>query len=81
MLANRMLQDAESLWAVRDQLFGQAPDYARAIFGNITFLVDTFPIVIQRSSLALWREFTYQGKYKEFIFKCQVHSLFACCLF
>lgn len=72
-----MLRDAESLWAIRDRLGGQAPAYARELFGNITFLVDTFPIVILRASSALWRSATYQGKYKQFIMKAQVNFCYA----
>jgi hypothetical protein len=75
VLSRRMQADAESLWAIRQELFGQAPEYAKTLFGNITFLVDTFPIVIQRASDALWRLATYQGKYKEFIMKVQVSAL------
>lgn len=69
-----MLTDAESLWANRHRLFGQAPEYAKALFGNITFLVDTFPIEIFRSSSSTWRLATWQGKYKAFIMKVQVRS-------
>jgi hypothetical protein len=77
ILADRMLRDAESLWALRRQLSGQPPEYAKALFGDVTFLVDSFPIVILRSKLREWRLATYQGKYKEFIMKCQV-CLFVC---
>src|SRR5690349_18703873 len=66
VLAMRMLNDAESLWHLRHTLGCVAPQYARDLFGDVTFLVDTFPIRILRASSAIWRAATYQGKYKEF---------------
>jgi len=85
VLADRMLQDADSLWSVRRQLNGQAPEFAKRLFGDVTFLVDTFPVVILRSKMKSWRHATYQGKYKQFIMKCQVcftcfSVLLSCCL-
>lgn len=74
ILAQRVQYDVDQLWAARRHLFGQPPDYAADLFGDVTFLVDTFPIVILRSRQAEWRRATYSGKYKEFVLKCQVRS-------
>lgn len=72
ILAERVQYDVDQLWAARRELFGQPPDYASDLFGDVTFLVDTFPIVILRSKMAIWRRATYSGKYKDFVLKVQV---------
>lgn len=77
ILADRMAWDVERMWAARRE-FAQAPDYARRVFGDVTFLVDTFPVIVQRASQSDWRRGTYSGKYKQFVLKCQVSA--ACVL-
>jgi hypothetical protein len=71
-LAKRVEHDAESLWARRNEINGPLPQYIREMFGDVVFLVDSFPIVILRAGSSLWRLATYQGKYKQFIMKAQV---------
>jgi hypothetical protein len=75
ILANRVRHDVEALWSARRELFGQAPNYAVRIFGDLTFLVDTFPIVVLRSKQRPWRRGTFSGKYKEHVLKAQVSCL------
>jgi hypothetical protein len=71
ILAERMQHDVDRVWASRRDL-GQPPDYARRLFNDVTFLVDTFPIVITRSKRKQWRRATYSGKYKQFVLKAQM---------
>lgn len=78
ILADRVRHDVEALWSARRELFGQPPNYAVRIFGDVTFLVDTFPIVVLRSKQRAWRRGTFSGKYKEHVLKAQV-CVSVCC--